>query len=114
MSVALPRECDRRCRKSSVLSGTVHLVAWLRRLPLPDAASAGRKEAVTSNLALGADLELADVAADGSQPLGPEVDMGLSIPSLPLRPDRACAVSTYLDQVEMLGIDGETGRGTGR
>jgi hypothetical protein len=26
----------------------------------------------------------------------------------------ACAASTYLDQVEKLGIDGETGRGTGR
>jgi hypothetical protein len=37
-----------------------------------------------------------------------------SIPSPSLSQRPACAVSTYLDQVEKLGIDGETGRGTGR
>ena len=40
--------------------------------------------------------------------------MGLSIPSCRSGQSSACAVSTYLDQVEKLGIDGETGRGTGR
>jgi hypothetical protein len=40
--------------------------------------------------------------------------MGLSIPTTWKAQPCACAVSAYLDQVVKSGIDGETGRGTGR